>query len=227
MVCRKGRVIRPEQLDSAPPDAAAASLADLIRINEVLGGHRLLRRLLADEVRVGEAFSFLDVGAASGDMGAVVRQDYPQARVTSLDLHEFHLRRATPPRVVADAFRLPFAASSFDFVFCSLFLHHFTDEQVRTLLAGFYRVARRAILITDLERHPLAYYFIPATRWIFGWSPITLNDAPISVEAAFLPEELERLARAAGVTEPLVRRHRPAFRLSLVGRKTEAAAARA
>ncbi|MGH9630289.1 MAG: methyltransferase domain-containing protein, partial [Bryobacteraceae bacterium] len=103
-------------------------------------------------------------------------------------------------------------------VFCSLFLHHFEDEQIVSLLSSFRRVARRAVIGSDLERHLLPYYFLPATRWLFHWHWITLHDGPVSVQAALKKKELERLAAAAGLKDTEVRVHRPAFRLSLIAR---------
>ena len=95
--------------------------------------------------------------------------------------------------------RCRFAPRSFDYVFSSLFLHHFTDEQVVELLAGFGRVARKQVLVIDLWRHPVPYYFISRTRWLFGWHPVTVNDGAISVEAAFRPQELIESGSARGV----------------------------
>jgi ubiquinone/menaquinone biosynthesis C-methylase UbiE len=215
MHCLGGRVLKPEILDTLPYDQARASLADLVRINRRWGGHSALRHLLREAVRPDETFTLLDVGAASGDMGACVRQWYPRASVISLDYNPAHLRAAQAPRVAADAFRLPFCAKSCDFVFCSLFLHHFTDQQIVTLLAGFGGVARRGVLVIDLERHPIPYYFIPWTQGLFGWDPVTVNDAQISVEAAFRPFELDQLARRAGLKNPHFRVYRPAFRITM------------
>lgn len=163
-----------------------------------------------------ESFTVLDVGAASGDMGAALRRSYPHAVVTSLDRSAVHLADAAQPKVVADAFRLPFGPASFDFVFNSLFLHHFSNDQVAELFRDFKRVARRAVVAIDLERGPLAYYFLPRTRWLFRWQSITLNDGPISVQAAFKREELLALAREAGLEQARVTVHRPWARLSLV-----------
>jgi hypothetical protein len=214
--CRGGRVLKPEILDTLPPEEARASLGDLVRLNRRWGGHSTLRWLLREAVPRSEPFSMLDVGAASGDMGAVVRQAYPRARVTSLDYAASHLAACQPPRVAADAFGLPFKPASFDYVFCSLFLHHFANGQIVRLLADFGRVARRRVLVIDLERHPVAYYFVPWTRWLFGWDRVTAHDAPISVEAAFRPGELEQLALAAGLKAPRARAFRPAFRVAMI-----------
>ncbi len=214
MRCLGGRVLRPEILDTLPYEQARRSLADLTRINRRWGGHSTLRHLLRENVQPGEAFSMLDVGAASGDMADCVRRWYPSARVTSLDRIESHLRGASGSRVAGDAFQLPLRPKSFDFVFCSLFLHHFTDDEIVRLLEGFRNVARRAVLVIDLERNPIAYYFLPWTKWLFGWDPVTVNDGPISVEAAFRRRELEELARRAHLY-PKARVYRPAFRIGL------------
>ena len=211
------RVVVPELLDQASPDVARDNLRDLVRINRYLGGHAILRRIMADFVRSKEdRFSMLDVGAASGDMGTVLRRRYPRATITSLDRKCVHLEKAAHPKLAGDAFSLPFAARSFDFVFSSLFLHHFSDNQVVELLRNFQTVARRAVLAIDLERGPLAYHFIPATKWLFRWHDISLYDGPVAVRAAFKKDELFALALRAGLVQARVRVHRPWARLSLV-----------
>lgn len=210
------RVIVPEMLDHAPPDVTRASLRDLARVNRYLGGYYVLGRLMASVARPADGFSVLDVGAASGDMGAAIRRRYPHARVTSLDYKADHLVQAADPRLVADAFRLPFRPASFDFVFSSLFLHHFTDDEVVELFRSFRLVARRAVLAIDLERGALAYHFLPRSRWLFGWHDITINDGQISVAAAMKKHELRALAVRAGMNGAQVRVHRPWARLSLV-----------
>lgn len=215
MHCLGKRLILPELLDSLPREQARASLGDLVRINRRWGGHSTLRRLLAETVPAAGRFSVLDVGAASGDMGVCIRQWYPGAAVTSLDYVESHLEGASGSRIAGDAFRLPFRRGSFDYVFCSLFLHHFTDEQVIALLKGFGEVARTAVLVIDLERNPIPYYFIAWSRPLLGWDPVTVHDGAISVEAAFHRDELEELARRAGLRNPHARVYRPAFRIAM------------
>jgi hypothetical protein len=210
------RIIVPEKLDHAGAEEALENLQDLVRVNKYFGGYATLRRIVGEFVSPSDRFSVLDVGAASGDMGAALRRSFPRAMVTSLDRKLDHLSHAAPPKLVGDAFRLPFAESSFDFVFSSFFLHHFSDEEIVRLLASFGATARRAVLAIDLERGPLAYHFMPATRWLFGWHDISMHDGPVSVQAAFKREELAALAKKAGLIKARVSTHRPWARLSLV-----------
>jgi 2-polyprenyl-3-methyl-5-hydroxy-6-metoxy-1,4-benzoquinol methylase len=215
-VFKDSRMLRPELLDSAEQALADRNLRDLARINRWCGGHRVLLRVLRDLVSPREKFSVLDVGAASGDMGQCIRKKFPHATVILSDYRGSHLRSATLPRVAADAFRLPFLPKAFDFVVCSSFLHHFSDGEVINLIRRTKSLARRALIILDLERHPIPYYFLPMTRRVFKWSTLTLHDGPISVAAGFRTEELAFLTRAAGANGAVVRRHRPWFRLSVV-----------
>jgi 2-polyprenyl-3-methyl-5-hydroxy-6-metoxy-1,4-benzoquinol methylase len=211
-----GRVLKPELLDSAGRELRDLNLQDIVRINRWCGGHRVLLRVLRGLVSSRERFSVLDVGAASGDMGQCIGEVFPNARVLLTDYRLAHLRNTALPRVAADAFRLPFLPGAFDFVICSSVLHHFPDGQVVDLIRKTRSFARRALIILDLERHPIPYYFLPSTRSVFGWSTLTLHDGPISVAAGFRAEELASLTHAAGAGAVTVRKHRPWFRLSAV-----------
>jgi 2-polyprenyl-3-methyl-5-hydroxy-6-metoxy-1,4-benzoquinol methylase len=209
------RIIRPELLDHAGEEETHRNLADLRRINRWFGAHQILAKVASRFYTERDQFSVLDVGAASGDMGNALKRSYPHARVTSLDQRVLNMRDTPAPKLAADAFHLPFAAGSFDVVMCHLFLHHFEDGAVTQLLASMKSVARRGVIVVDLERHFLARAFLPATRWLFRWNSITLHDGPVSVDAGFKPDELRALAVQAGLSRITVRRHVPWFRLSL------------
>ena len=216
------RVIEPELLDHLPPEEARPNLVDLVRINARFGGHSAIRKRLAELANEEDAFTVLDIGAASGDTARLIRERYPRAWITSLDNNLVNLEAAPRPKVIADAFRLPFAPGSFDYVMCSLLLHHFHDEQVVALLHSFYSVAARALLVCDLERHIFPYWFLPVTKRLFRWNDVTVHDGHISVRAGFRKEELVELAKKAGIGNVEGRTHRPGFRISFVARKNVA-----
>jgi len=195
------------------------NLADIVRLNARFGGHAVIRKALAQAVNGDSAFTLLDVGAASGDTAGLIAALYPAAHVTSLDLSPVNLAGAPHPKLLADAFDLPFKPASFDYVLCSLFLHHFEDRQVSALLSGFYRVARRAVVVSDLERHFLSYLFLPATKFFLGWTKMTVHDGMTSIRAGFRACELLRLAQTAGLHNAQIEVHRPAFRISIVALK--------
>lgn len=213
------RLIEPEVLDHVTPEEARPNLADLVRINRLLGGHHVLRRSLRRLPSRENAPTFLDVGAASGDSAGVIRELFPASAVVSLDYNRTNIERAPHPKVLANAFELPFSVGAFDYVVCSLFLHHFQNEQIIDLLRNFYLTARQGVIVCDLERHILPYLFLPATKWLLGWNRITVQDGQKSVRASFRARELARLAKAAGITNVQIQVHHPAFRLSMVGLK--------
>ena len=221
MPFRRTRFIAREILDDQTPERAAPSLADIVRINRLLGGHGVLRKRLREIVAPDEEFTFLDVGAGSGDAGEIVKRQHPNASVFSLDYRAHHLANARGHRIVADAFRWPTKPRAFDIVYAGLFLHHFTDSEVVQLLRNMTVAARRFVVVNDLERHVLPYYFLPATNWLLKWDPITLHDGMISVQAAFTAPEMRALAGQAGLESIAVRTHRPSFRVSMVAKVTD------
>lgn len=216
LTCARGRVLRAELLDSADAARAERNLRDIARINRWFGGHRTLIKLLQGFFGSQDRFSALDVGAGFGDMGQSVQERFRNAKVVSLDRRSNHLKIADTPKVAADAFALPFADGSFDIVTCSSFLHHFSNGEVVALMLEMRRVARQSVIVLDLERHPLAYFFLPLTRGLLRWGELTVHDGCASVEAAFRRSELESVALSLAPAMITVRRHWPWFRLSIV-----------
>jgi ubiquinone/menaquinone biosynthesis C-methylase UbiE len=120
--------------------------------------------------------------------------------------------------VRADGLRLPFADDSVDLAITILTLHHFDAAHAAAFVAEMARVARRAVLVSDLERTRLNHLgarALAATLW--RGNPITAHDGPLSVLRAFTVAELAAVGREAGLRRVRVRRHQP-FRLVLEGR---------
>jgi len=211
----------PEELDGA--------LDDIHAVNRFLGGSKTLLDavqpfLLAHGAT--EPLSVLDIGTGGADLPldlvARARRLGRRIRIVAVDRDQVTLdyaRRKTveAPEIelqAADAFDLPFAPGSFDLVTASLFLHHFTHDEAVRLLASFRGIARRAVLINDLERHLVPWAFIAVVARVTRRHPMFVNDAPLSVLRGFTPAELLAAAREAGAPEATVRDRMP-YRLLL------------
>ncbi len=205
-------------------------LVELRRVNRFMGDALALRHsLLAEIDRLGlNQFSVLDVGAGSGELLRVVadwsRKSGKTNELVGLELNPrsaesiLEESREIPEirAVRANALRLPFEDSSFDFVISSLFTHHLTDEDVVTVLREMGRVARRRMFVIDLHRHPVAYYLYTTVGRLVLYNRLLREDGALSILRSFRPDELGELAKQAGLRNARVERRFP-FRLVLSG----------
>jgi SAM-dependent methyltransferase len=217
------------------PDVAEGELEqglrDLRRVNRWLGGRRaairavlpLLREIGAEEVRI------LDVGTGSADipvaLARVARRKGMRTRVVATDFHPTTVEKARArvrdPDVevtLADGLDLPFDTCSFDVAMCHTALHHFERKDAIRLIEELGRVARHAVVVTDLRRSRASVagaWVLAATLW--RRHPVTRHDGVASVRGSFTPVEAARLFRRAHLPVPRVRHH-PVFRYSLVCR---------
>jgi len=200
-------------LPGQPRELLEDDLRNLRMINRRLGNyHSVVRGLNA---WVGsqkiDRFSLLDVGTGSGDIPAVIarwaRRKGIAAAISALEPEPvtvaqaaFQTRAFAEITVVrGDGMAPPFRAASFDVVLASQLLHHFSEENIVLLLRTWSKVARRAIIVSDLVRHPLAYYGIHLLTKLFTRNAMTRTDAPLSVARAFTLAEWRALLRQADV----------------------------
>jgi SAM-dependent methyltransferase len=101
--------------------------------------------------------------------------------------------------VRGDAIAPPFRPASFDFVLASQLLHHFSEDKIVSLLRIWSKVARKAIIVSDLVRHPVAYHGISVITKLFTRNVMTRTDAPLSVQRAFTFAEWRDLFRCADI----------------------------
>lgn len=204
-----------EMMDLAdnPPELLEDDLRNLRIINRWLGGHRSVLHgvaLLVKEHRL-RGFSLLDVGTGSGDIPAMIaawaRRRGVSAQLIALDAESVTARAAQAQThgfaeiavIRADATSLPFSPASFDFVLSSQVLHHFSEDAAVSLLKDWSRLARRAVIVSDLVRHPLAYQGIRLLTRVFTRNIMTRTDGPLSVQRAFTLPEWRALFERAGI----------------------------
>ncbi|XZE36838.1 methyltransferase domain-containing protein [Pirellulaceae bacterium SH501] len=98
----------------------------------------------------------------------------------------------------------------FDFVYCSLFLHHFTDGQALELLTKLSFLAEHAILVDDLVRSRGGWLLAQTGCRLLSRSRVVHFDGPQSVKAAFTVSEIRQIAAVAGLYPVKVQKCWPA-----------------
>jgi hypothetical protein len=206
---------------AADPATVAESLRNIARANRWFGGASALRfgldRGLAGLPR-GSTISLMDLGTGLGDLPrAAVRWGAARGiRVVPLGLElnrsAARLARATGlVTTVGCAGAPPIRDKSVDVVLVSQVAHHLTHASVVHLVRTCDRLARRAVILADLRRHPLA----PPSYWfgarLLRFDPVTVADGMTSLRRGFTRAELEDLLAQAGVAGRVDRR--PGFRL--------------
>jgi ubiquinone/menaquinone biosynthesis C-methylase UbiE len=181
-------------------------------IHRAFGEMRALRNSLFRDLSGGtEPVSILDVGAGSGELLRELKKWFgSRSSLTGVEINETAARSfksSDVAAVLADGLRLPFETDSFDTVFCSLFLHHLSDDHAPRLLAEMARVSRGRIYAIDLNRDPFAYYFYKTVGRIF-LQRLTLDDGALSILRSFTAKELRRVAKKARLRHVEVQRSR-------------------
>lgn len=213
-----------ELLDQPEHDLAelADNLRDLRELDRYLGGTALTWRALwplLRELPRGTSTSLLDVatGGADGPRGLAARarrRGYQLNPIASDRLSDvLRLARAAGarfPLIQHDALAIPLPDRAVDFVTCSLALHHFDPPAAVALLRELGRVARRAVIVSDLRRGRLAY--LGAQALARGpWHAMARHDGPLSVLRAYTLAEARdlvtqtRLPGARVLSQPLFR----------------------
>lgn len=228
----KNRSYKLERIDTGDytPEEFKRFLLDIRFINRFVGDNSALGKTLLKEIGKEDLqeFSVLDVGAGSGEILQAIaefaRKTNRKANLFGLDLNEISAKSILEESkkfgeikaIRGDALSLPFADGAFDYAICSLFTHHFTDENVLKILTEMNRVARRGIFVIDLHRHRAAYAAYKVFCVVFRISRLVREDGSLSVLRGFKPDELKLLGERAELENVSVERHFP-FRLVLRG----------
>jgi SAM-dependent methyltransferase len=168
------------------------------------------------------------VGCASADLTAYLQQRLGgPVLAVGVDIRALHLRDAPPPvrRVVGDARVPPFADLAFDVVTASLVLHHFEEGELADLLRALYRLAARALVVSDLRRATVPLLFGRLAFPLLFRSRVSVHDGLVSIRRGFRPDELRRVFEEAGLPQVRLRRCFP-YRLLAVARRPEGDRAR-
>ncbi|HUS35012.1 MAG TPA: methyltransferase domain-containing protein, partial [Verrucomicrobiae bacterium] len=193
------RVLQPELLDELPSNdpRAVHSRRDLRRINKIMGNARpVIKFLRAAELK--SPITIAEIGAGDGNISAQIATALSAVGVLGTlllvdrqPLVASEIRGWKVHRIEAEVFAFLEKAAPVDVIIANLFLHHFTDEQLREM---FQQCARLCNLFAASEprRSSLAMWLSRRVRLI-GCTEVTRHDAEISVRAGFTCTDLSKL----------------------------------
>ncbi len=217
---QSGRVLEPEIMDDPDLDRHRhrAALRGLARINRFSRSAAVLWPHLASLARAtdGPPLRVLDVATGSGDIPVALGRRARRAGL-ALELHACDTsrralaaarQRARQARVALRLFTRDVIADPpdgpYDVVLCSLFLHHLTDRDARTLLERLAAISTRLLLVHDLRRSTAGLLVARVFTRCISRSSVVHVDGPRSVRAAFTMPEARALARDAGLDGAVV-----------------------
>jgi len=205
------RKMETEQMDdfTVQGDLLTETLDQLARINRYLGGNQVtmngLKKILKDHP-VDKPLTIVDMGCGNGDVLRCIAEygkkggydfrligidanahtvDY--ARKLSGNYKELSFQQL-------DVFSEEFQKLEYDLVLATLFLHHFSEEEIVTLLQSVMKTATVGMVVNDLHRNALAY-FLFRLLGLFIRNPMTREDGLISIRKAFKREDLENMSK--------------------------------
>ena len=188
------------------------ALKELDIINHWLGGNAItlnaVKGIFGKDRQ--KSWQIADLGCGSGEMLLKIAK-WCRTQSIKVELHGFDAN----PNVISYArehckdypeiifhteniFSEKFRNRKFDLICCTLFLHHFSQKDLVSLLTQFRKQSVK-VIINDLHRHYFAYYSIKWITRFFSKSPMVQNDACLSVWRAFTKNDWEEILRLAKI----------------------------
>jgi 2-polyprenyl-3-methyl-5-hydroxy-6-metoxy-1,4-benzoquinol methylase len=187
------------------------TLRELEFINRTLGGNAVtidgVQQLVSESKET--SIRVLDLGCGGGDMLKLLhRRIRGKNTYVGIDANphivEYARLHNSDPDIsfeTASIFSDEFKQETCDVAIATLFLHHFSDDQLVEIFTQLKKQAHVGIVINDLHRHPLAYYSIKLLTRFFSKSSMVKFDAPLSVLRGFSRKELESILERAGINK--------------------------
>lgn len=180
------------------------TLKELDSINQWLGGNKITLRgiqSLLSNCKPNATITIADIGCGSGDMLKRIHEALTKKGIQPIlsgydanpNIIEFAAGNSKGYEGLTfkteNIFNESFKNEKFDIVSATLFLHHFTNEELIGILSSLRKQVRVGVIINDLHRHPLAYYSIRLLTLLFSRSAMVKYDGPLSVLRGFTRSE--------------------------------------
>jgi 2-polyprenyl-3-methyl-5-hydroxy-6-metoxy-1,4-benzoquinol methylase len=184
------------------------TLDKLETINRLLGGNAVtisgVKKLLKNQQK-DKTITIIDLGCGHGDILRDVakfgRKKGYKFQLIGIDANPDAIEYANElsrdyPELsfeAIDIFSDDFKKLEYDVVLCTLFLHHFKDDELTSFLKPTLQNAKIGVVVNDLHRHKLAYYLFKIIG-LFIKNRMVREDGLTSILRAFKRKDLEQIS---------------------------------
>lgn len=205
---RKELVELMDDLDMGGP-VMDQTLRQLSKVNRWLGGLQPtvkgIEALIANRPKLDRPISIADIGCGGGDTLRTLaqwgRNQQQSFSFTGIDANPHVVAYARQvsqdwPEIqyeVLNCLDPTFAQRRYDIISCNLFLHHFSESELATLLPTLGKMAELGLVVNDLHRHRLAWLGFAALTRLLGASYMIRHDGLVSIRRGFVRKELKAL----------------------------------
>ena len=212
------RTREPEMMDDLTQPRAEIDIAlrALARINRLSRSALYISREILPLISNNRPVRILDLGSGGGDVlcdisellqriGIAVDAVGIDMNPLSVDYaNRYAKRRNSNARFIESTALDAVQTLEYDIVISSLFLHHFSEEDLETLFSTIRERATIGMIMSDLRRSPLNYGLIWLTTHLMSRSKMIRFDGLVSAKAALTKNEFERLVWRAKLKGSIV-----------------------
>jgi len=190
-------------------DILRDTLDKLEIINRLLGGNKVtikgLKELLKNQSN-NKLITIVDLGCGHGDILRDIaefgRKNNYSFKLVGIDANFAAIEYARELSKdylelsfkAIDIFSEDFKKQSYDIVLCTLFLHHFKNNELILFLKTTIQKATIGVVVNDLHRHKLAYYLFKLIGF-FVKNRMIREDGLTSILRAFKKKDLEEISK--------------------------------
>ena len=178
-------------------------------INKWLGGNQITLNGIAQLLKgkpKDKTYTIIDLGCGHGDMLRLVakygRLNRYNFRLIGVDANQDAIAYANElsteyPELTFEAIDImseEFVALNFDIALSTLFLHHFKNDEILSLIERLTTNAKLGVVVNDLQRSKIAYGLFKLLGITIS-NPMIVQDGLTSILRSFKREELEQFSK--------------------------------
>jgi len=196
-----------------------SALQTIASINQKLGGNKLTLngvKELLKTVDKSNSITICDVGCGNGDMLREIAKfglsNGYHFNLIGIDANAFTIKEAI--KLSKNFSNISYIQENIlykqndevnsDISLFTLTLHHFSDDEIQTILNHFLLQSKIGIIVNDLHRSPIAYRLFQLICFVFQLKEMPKKDGLLSILKGFKKEELIAFSKKINASKQII-----------------------